>query len=90
MFAEQMRIIQEPFLCVNRTDTDFPGTLLLATEQIRFFRSTFLATEQITIFQEAFLNINEQIGKFQEGTPSEQIFQLKVSVAVFGNLIITK
>ena len=54
VFTQQIPFFQEHILCVHRTDTDFPG-------------APILATEQITIFQEAFFEY--QRTDFQEGTP---------------------
>ena len=70
LFTEQIPFFQEPSLCVHRTDTNFPGTPFQLPNKQRFSRKPFS-------------NINEQIGNFQEGTLSKQIFQHQVSVAAF-------
>ena len=46
----------------------FPRTLFWLPNGYRIFRITFFCYRMMTIF-EAFLNINEQTGNFQEGTP---------------------
>ena len=77
VFNEQIPIFQQgmSISVLRRTDTDFPGALFLATEQIPIFQKhsysyrtdanfpeeMFLATEQIQIFQEPFFFATEQI-----------------------------
>ena len=44
------KFFQEPILCVHRTDTDFPGATILATEQIPIFQELLFSYRTDTDF----------------------------------------